>query len=326
VHRYSSSYGRWLWHLAVSDPEALGEQPCARITPERVRPYVEQLRLCNAPLTVVDRMRGLKRMTGAFDPGGDWRWLGRLVNRVAARACPVRDKRSRMRPPDEVFQAALRLLATAETGSGFTSATKQALAFRDGLLLAILACRAPRGDNLAMMEIGRHLQFVGGAWTIGFTEGEMKNHVPWAVSLPEELTQPIQRYLEHWRPILLDGRCTDRVWLSLHRRPLDGKAIHYVVTLRMRRLFGVAMYPHLFRSSMMTETAIRDPKHVGIAAPILGHQASGTGNRHYNLARQHEAVRHFQQLTLKLRRSARFRRSSSHRKPLDRGSDYAHPT
>jgi integrase len=303
---YCSCYGRWLRDLTVWDPGALTEAPCARITPGRVGAYVARLQQTDAPLTVVDRLQGLKRMAQAFDPAGDWRWLGKRVNKLAARARPVRDKRSRLRPPDEVFQAALWLCRQAEEGSlGFTSLKKRALAHRDGLLLAVLASRAPRVSNLAMIEIGRHLRLAGGVWTLCFAGSEMKNGIPLTLALPEELTEPIRRHLDHWRPILLDGRRSDRLWVSTHKRPLDAKSVHEVVTVCTRRLLGVAMFPHLMRSALMTETAIRDPQHVGIASPILGHRSPRTKDKYYNLARQHEAVRDFQALALRLRRSAR---------------------
>jgi integrase/recombinase XerD len=303
---YRSAYGRWLWHVTTMHPDALREEPAARITRERADGYVGLLRRSNAPLTVVDRLRGLKRVAHAMAPSTNWRWLDRMVGKVSARARPARDKRSRMRPPDEVFRAALDLLATAESGC-FTSDTKRALAYRDGLLLAVAASRAPRVGNLGMMEVGRHLQRVGANWVMSFSGGETKNGDPLELQLPEELTGPFERYLAHWRPILLAGRASNRLWVSMHRRPLDAKSIHGVFCERTRRLFGQPLNPHLLRACLMTETAIRDPGHVGIASPILGHRASGTGTRHYNLAGQHEAARQWQQLALKLRDGARQR-------------------
>ena len=58
---------------------------------------------------------------------------------------------------------------------------------------------------------------------------------------------------------------------------------------------------------LMTELAIRDPEHVGIGAPLLGHRASASA-RHYNLAGQHEAAREWQELVVSRRREARRRR------------------
>ena len=73
-------------------------------------------------------------------------------------------------------------------------------------------------------------------------------------------------------------------------------------------LAGLALQLYfLLRVGLMTEIAIRDPEHVGIASPMLAHRTHTTGARHYNLARQHEAARQWQQHVLKLRKAARRR-------------------
>ena len=69
----------------------------------------------------------------------------------------------------------------------------------------------------------------------------------------------------------------------------------------------MGMNPHLLRAGLMTEIAIRDPEHVGMASTLLSHRAP-TGARPYNLARQHEAARQWQQHVRKLRQAARRRR------------------
>ena len=127
------------------------------------------------------------------------------------------------------------------------------------------------------MEVGHHLQRIGATWVMSFSGSETKNGDPLVLQLPEELTEPFERYLAHWRPILLAGRVSNRLWISMHRRPLDAKSIHEVFCRRTRQLFGQPLNPHLLRACLMTETAIRDPKHVGIASPILGQRASRTG-------------------------------------------------
>ena len=302
-----SGYGRWLWHVTVNEPAMLTHAPGARVTRERVADYVTTLSSANAPVTVAHRILSLEQVVRAFAPAGDWRWLRRLVNRLFLRARPVRDKRARLRPPDEVFAAGLDLMQEAETGT-FTSAGKQALAFRDGLLLALLGSRAPRVGNVAAMDIQRHLQPSGEIWILRFASTEMKNGQPFEVPLPRELTAPLVRYLEHWRLVLLDGHApSSRFWISAFGRPLDDHAIHGIVTRRTKELLGVSIFPHLLRAGLMTETAIRDPKHVGIASTLLSHRAPTESSKPYNLARQHEAARQWQQHVRKLRQAARRR-------------------
>ena len=305
--KLGSSYGRWLWHLTVSPPDMLACAPAARVTRESIAGYIASLSARNAPVTVAQRILDLEQVVRAFAPSGDWRWLRKLVNRLFLRARPVRDKRARLRPPQEVFAAGLGLVREAETGT-FTSAEKQALAFRDGLLLALLASRAPRVGNVAMMDIQRHLERSGEVWILRFDGAEMKNGEPFEVPLPRELTAPLERYLQHWRPVLLDGHPqTSRVWVSAFGQPLRSDEIHYIVTRRTEKLFGAGMNPHLLRAGLMTEIAIRDPEHVGMASTLLSHLAPTGSSKPYNLAQQHEAARQWQQHVRKLRRAARRR-------------------
>ena len=230
-----SSYGRWLHHLATCDPAALALDPAARITRERVATYVVELHQLNASLTIANRILGLERAALAFAPGGNWRWLRTLVNKLNRRAKPMRDKRARLLPPQDVFRAALDFMAAAETGT-FTSAKKRAIAYRNGLVLAVPAARAVRIGNLGMVEIGKHLRRAGAGWQLYFDGTETKNHDVLELALPDELTKPIERYLDHWRPMLLEGqslrpaldlqlRSPDRRRGSLcNRHPMHGAA------------------------------------------------------------------------------------------------------
>ena len=226
-----SHYGRWLHFLATHDPASLAHDPATRISRERVVVFVEELRARNAPITVANRVLGLERAARAFAPRGDWRWLRTLVNKLFLRAKRVRDRRARLRPPQDVFRAASELMETAETGT-FTSVKKRALAYRDGLLLAILAARAPRVGNLGMIEIGKHLRRAG-AGCCRFDGSETKNGDVLELPLPDELTVPIERYLAHWRPVLLEDRSSERLWISglrlpdrRRRFPLHRNAVH----------------------------------------------------------------------------------------------------
>ena len=121
----------------------------------------------------------------------------------------------------------------------------------------------------------------------------MKNGEPFEVPLPRELTAPLERYLQHWRPVLLDGHPqTSRMWVSAFGRPLRGDEIHYIVTRRTEKLFGAGM---------------NDPEHVGMASTLLSHRAPTDSSKPYNLARQLEATHQWQQHVRKLRRTARRR-------------------
>lgn len=144
-------------------------------------------------------------------------------------------------------------------------------------------------------------------WQLRFIGEETKNGQSFRSPLPEALNTPIERYLDHWRPILLDGRQSSHLWISANGRALRPDNLHFIVTSRTSSLLGVAINPHAFRAALATEVAIRDPEHVAIASPMLGHRASAS-MRHYNLAGQHEAARDWQKIVLRHRQEARRRR------------------
>ena len=159
----SSHHGRWQYFLATRDPAALAQDPATRITRERVARYIEDLCSRNASVTVANCVLGLERTARAFAPEGDWRWLRKLVNRLYLRAKPVRNRRAQLRPPQEVFHAALQLMKTAETGA-FTSAKKRGLAYRDATILALLASR---GLRLGIWDRSRSAGIFIGWATVG---------------------------------------------------------------------------------------------------------------------------------------------------------------
>jgi integrase len=53
---------------------------------------------------------------------------------------------------------------------------------------------------------------------------------------------------------------------------------------------GQIVNPHLFRKIPPTELAIRDPEHVGIARPLLGHADYRVTQEYYNLGRAVDAA------------------------------------
>jgi integrase len=62
---------------------------------------------------------------------------------------------------------------------------------------------------------------------------------------------------------------------------------------RTRAAFGRPINPHLFRDAAATTTAIHDPLHVRLVAPLLGHRTFSTTERHYMHAQSLEAHREF---------------------------------
>jgi hypothetical protein len=93
---------------------------------------------------------------------GERPWLRRVLARLEATAKSVRDKRSRLRGAGELLALGQRLMQAAETGG--EEPRQRAQHYRDGLMIATLACRPLRLSNLVGLELGRQLKRRDGGW------------------------------------------------------------------------------------------------------------------------------------------------------------------
>ena len=221
LENYRDAYGRWLTFLRLQgmlDPDT---SPASRATPATVAAFVEELRTQVAPLTVAQRIIGLEQVVRAFAPergldmvaddrdGGSPMRLGRCA--TSARSCA---RVTSSRPPACASWPRPRRRSAA-------ASSRRANLYRDGLMLALLAMRPFRLTNFAGIRLDQHLQRVGSGWTICFAAEETKTRVPLELPFPEELVAHLERYLGHWRRILLGKTSSDRLWISSQAHALE---------------------------------------------------------------------------------------------------------
>ena len=161
-------------------------------------------------------------------------------------------------------------------------------------MIAILAARPVRLKNLTAMIIGQNLIRIDNLYWLVFEAGEVKNHRHIEVPIPEVLASCIDDYLANHRPRLLQGKESERFWISRFGGELTCNSIRRQIKLHTEAAFGKAIYPHLFRDCAATSIAIHDPEHVWITANILGHNTLATSQKYYDQSRMLEAGRHYQ--------------------------------
>ena len=297
-------YGTFLAFLARTadlDPTA---SPVDRLTRPRIEAYVTYLRERNHSSTIAGRILALIRAVAVMNPAADLALLRRIYARLRRSATPARDDRARLVPAVALFDLARSLMRRAETEID-QQGRRRALWYRDGLLMAMLCVWAPRARNVAATAIGISIQRRGAAWWAAFGSEETKNKRPIEIPLPSGFTPWIHQYLEHYRPLL--ARCSpapnagDAFWISHTGKPLTGKEIGQRVSAVTKRELGRAINVHLFRKVIPTELAIRDPAHVGVAQPLLGHADYRTTQQAYNLGRALDAARQHHRLVQSIR-------------------------
>lgn len=323
LHKNRRGYGRWLNFLLERDLVARDQKPADRVTKETVRWYRALLESQDlAPYTVVGRIDEIRAVVTAMAPEQDWQWLTALVTRLRACARPLKNKRPRLALSRDLFELGMSLMEEAEASEG-RNPVLRAVRFRDGLMIALLAARPLRISNLASIRLGRHLIRQGAGWALLFEPHEMKNRRPFEIAFPQGLEAALDRYLQTWRPALLQDTETDHLWITQYGGPMNSKAANARVTKVTLRAMGKSINPHLFRDCAATSIALEDPEHVHIIASILGHSSLAMAEKHYNQAQSIEAGREHQRLIQDIRnawrpsrRNGRKRNGQAMRQPI----------
>jgi integrase len=273
--------------------QCLAEPAAARITPERIREYVEHLKLLgNSTATILARLQELGEAAKVMAPNQSWRFITGIASKIRAQHKPARDKRN-MKLTEELLALGVELMEKAGAMKGWQAA----ITFRDGLIIALLSLVPLRRRNLESLLIGKNLIEINGYWLLALHADETKTHASHELDFPEILAEPLRTYLRMHRPVLASrhGRWSkpvgDALWLSKDGSPMTQVAIYDRIRARTEGRFGTPINPHLFRDAAATTWAIADPQHIRAVAPLLGHRHFGTTERHYVQAMGLEAQR-----------------------------------
>ncbi len=313
--KIGKGYGRWLTWLdsrGLLDPDA---EPAERITPDRVRDYVAEIRTLNAPYTVLARVQELNQAIRVMAPKRDWTWVRRIDNRVRHSAISVRNKRVRVVPANALLALGIELITTADDPESGTR-LQRACRYRDGLMIALLAARPLRRCNFAAIALNRHLIREGDAYWLRFEGSETKTGEAIEATFPQVLVPRLETYLSEHRPSLLSrdgqwkrvarpsGQPDHGLWISARGFAMSEMAIYLRICAATGARFEKVINPHLFRDSAATSIAIEDPEHVLIVR-VPGHSSLQTAERYYTHAKTLEASRRYQRHILELRRNLR---------------------
>jgi integrase/recombinase XerD len=299
-------YGRWLTWLGATSQLVETIHPGDRVTRARVIAYLDVIAATCAPFTLTCRIQELCDALRVLAPRQDRGWLDEVLTTLRLRATPIRDKRRRLRPVADLIALGRQLMDEAETAPEW-SPRRRAIAFRDGLMITLLAYRPVRRQNFAAIRLGRHLVRQDNHFWLLFAAAETKTHTPYEAVIPDALVAALQRYLDYHRLVLLRGERggmpadLDALWISEVASPLEVGALGRRIAHHTRTAFGASLPAHWFRDAAATTIAIEDPKHARDAQHVLGHASHRTTERHYNQACSLEASRRHQALLTSLR-------------------------
>jgi hypothetical protein len=284
-----TTYRRWLGFLAEYYPADLLKPPAERITPKRLRGFIEQLSNEVRPTTVAMAAAHLHTAARLIAPASDWRWFASLKARLASWGKPL-DRFERLVPPWHTLDFGIEMMEEAAT---LPSAGKERdLYYRDGLLIALISAWPVRRRSIAALTVSRHLEFDADGVNILLYPEDTKSKRAESFRVPETLLPYLVRFLNEIRPRLLSRNVHDGLWASSKGCPLSACRIYDIVRARITAKFGKAMGLHDFRRAAATFIATDAPEKTGLIPGALQH-ASPDVSELYNLARSVEASRRF---------------------------------
>ena len=162
-----SALEKWLFNLDKENKLQAEASLDTTYTHENLRRYIEVLRSRVKNQTVCTQLRSLSQAFGALCPGLDRSLLLHAINRLR--------KVQEPKLLDLVQLAPLRSLIDLGRGlmTDWLDAKRHdkrinAIHYRDGLLIFWLCHMPLRRENLAEMDLGKHLRKEGNTWIVSF--------------------------------------------------------------------------------------------------------------------------------------------------------------
>jgi integrase len=175
--------------------------------------------------------------------------------------------------------------------------------YRDWLMVAMSTFLALRRHNFTSLSIEQHMQWRGDEWLIDIPSEESKTHKRITMTIPRILHAHIRFYLEQVRPVLLGGRTSDRLWITVRHTPMTDHSLYIAMTNFTRKVFGKVINPHRFRHIGATSIVVAAPEKLEVARAFLSHGNSATTQDNYIVGNSLAASRCNAELIARLRRT-----------------------
>ena len=297
-----TGYGYWLQYLVDQDPTLLALDPAERATPARLRAYVQALLSRMSAMGAAAAIGHLVLALRAIARDYDRTHLRALHNALQRLARP-KEKRAKLVSADRLLALGRNLMRQAESNG----VVEDLRAYRDGLLIALLAARPMRLGNIAGLRMNQHIEMHGDQVVLNLSSDETKNGQPIECWLPDDLVPCFRRYLRDVRPRFYGVDGHQGLWPSSKGKALTAPGVYQIVIRRTKAEFGHAIYPHLFRDIAATTLAHARPRQALLARDLLNHSDFRMTEGHYLHAQTAEAGRSYANEIDNLRRALKNR-------------------
>jgi len=299
---YLFGWRRFLGFLVIEEPAALDITPAERLTVERVRRFANHLGETNLPQSVAAQVDVLYKAARIMMPDHDWSWLKSIKARLYA-AAPAYGTTKPVITSLQLLDLGQQLMDESQPTPSAPIRMADAVRYRDGMMIALLAFMPLRRKNLAAIEIGRHLVREKDTWFVILPCAESKTGTAGEFAVPDLLAPYLVTYLDVVRPRLLRRAICDALWVSRNGGVLSYSGIWFITARHSSERLGVHVAPHDVRDAAATTWAIAMPAQIGVARDLLTHADLRPITKHYNRAKGVEGSREHARLIAAIRKS-----------------------
>ena len=277
-----TAYARFLGFLTSEYPERLRLTAEARVDRDSIKTFVKHLRQSCRDTSVVSTLHMLRLALRLICPKTDWSWLKTITKRINAQAQP-RSDRARGVTSAQLYAIGLQLMAEAEAAAiAAGQVTREdALTYRDGLIIALLAAVPLRRRTVAALTINQHLVKIGDCWLLDIPAVDTKTRRPLEFPISDTLSERIDVYLVRFRSAITGSNDHQGLWPSARGKPMGDGAIYDAVRRRTTEALGFPINLHSFRRAAGNLWSISDPVNVRGVKDLLGQSAFATTEKHY---------------------------------------------
>lgn len=160
--------------------------------------------------------------------------------------------------------------------------------------IAILTFAPVRISNLVGIRIGQHLiRHADGSYLLSIPSSEVKNKVPLEFPLDAELSKLIDRYIQEFRPHLIDATDNDQLFPGVHKTMRAVTSFGVRIARTVEEEVGVRITCHQFRHAAAATILRNDPGNYELVRRVLGHTSIKTTRDFYIGLETTEANRHY---------------------------------
>lgn len=272
---------RWLRARALVPPDgSLG----AVMSKELLLNYVGHLRQTHVPGTVEYTVFMLDGALKVFAPDRDWAWIAPIARRLSIIARRHEPTAGPVVHAALLHDLGLRVMQERQNGDGEIDPC----AYRDGLIVAMLAVAPMRIANFAALRVGTELRQEGNQWVVYLDAGMTKTRRADVWPIGGQVAHYLEHYVAVVRPTLLARarypHPTDRLWIGNSGWPIGDQVLRPIIAGLTRERLGVRINPHRFRHCAATTLALEQPEDALRSAALLGHASPQTTEKHWFFA------------------------------------------